>query len=95
MSTELTCEVCHKPFEVRAYRTDTARFCSRSCTNVGTFETREASRLAAIVGKKAHNNRSVPTICKTCGKEFPVSPSRVGTKKYCSQDCYTVAQRDK
>ena len=30
--------------------------------------------------------------CQQCGKTFKVKPSKAGTAKYCSQECYTNAQ---
>lgn len=27
-------------------------------------------------------------ICETCGKAFRVKPSKAGTAKYCSRDCF-------
>lgn len=32
-------------------------------------------------------------ICRTCNKEFRISPSRIGKKKYCSKRCLALSQR--
>lgn len=43
--------------------------------------------------KPAYNNQGFSKICLECGTEFHVAPSRMKKKFYCSQDCYSSAQR--
>jgi hypothetical protein len=89
----LCCKVCNAEFEVRPYRANTAQFCSRRCHNLGTRDKREPARLAAIVGKPAHNSKGVRITCAWCKQLFPVPPSHADSKRYCNNKCYTNAQR--
>lgn len=90
---DLLCQQCGTSFRVKPYRTETAKYCSRRCLNLGTLDARETQRLTAIRGKRAHNNQSVMLLCATCRQPFEVSPSRQTIKRFCSQDCYTTAQK--
>lgn len=88
------CEYCKKPFSVPEWRIRryNVRCCSRACLTYVTRPAREEKRLTAIKSKPAHNNAQVSITCKVCGKEFLVSPSRKGIRKYCSDACMRKAQ---
>lgn len=88
------CEYCGVVFTYRAYRENTARFCSRKCTSIATIAQRETARLKAIQGKPAHNAAGLTTTCRHCGKNFGISPSRVGYTLFCSLDCCRTAKRE-
>jgi len=85
MMITLICLYCKKDFSVKPYRKDKAICCSRKCLWHITREKREPFRLNKIIGKTAHNNKSVAYKCLFCNKEFFDSPSR--KRKYCSKQC--------
>jgi|SRR5215469_3160398 len=87
----LECEYCGGCFSIKPYRRNTARFCSRRCTSIATRPNRENRRLAAIRGKKAHNNASTSVPCAQCGKAVPTPPSRLKQRKFCSIQCRSLA----
>lgn len=87
----LSCRICQGQFYVRPYRSNTAKFCSRRC--LGKAKLNEITRLAAIRGKPAPNSAGLSVPCKTCGRTFSIPPSRIGSKKFCSQFCYATAQK--
>jgi len=91
MPVLLICEYCKIQFSVKPYMAKTARCCSQSCLWHVTKSTREPKRLAAIRGKKAANNGQIQINCHHCKNPFSISPSRLGKKKFCTQDCYTLA----
>ena len=90
----IICIICGKQFNVRPYRTTTAKYCSRSCTNIGTRSLREGARLKAIRGRHAHNYVDLQIACAYCGKIFHCPPSRLLSKSHCSMECYSKAQRN-
>jgi len=87
-----TCLFCQKIFYVRDYRKDIAKCCSRKCLWHITKKDREPKRLKTITGKKAANSANLKINCYLCKKSFFISPSRIHTKKFCSQKCYTESQ---
>jgi hypothetical protein len=89
----IVCRQCGGTFMVRPYRKHSATFCSRRCGALGTVSKREPHRLKAIRGKIAHNNQGMTKSCLQCSKIFRLSPSRLESKHYCSQNCYTQAQK--
>jgi hypothetical protein len=90
----LHCAYCGAAFSVRSYRAATARYCSRRCLNLGTRDSREPARLAAITGRTAPNNAGITCVCEQCGRTFPISPCRRITTRYCSKKCYGIASRN-
>lgn len=44
-------------------------------------------------GQVAHNDSNTNIKCYWCKKEFKISPSRLGIKKYCSKDCYAKSKK--
>lgn len=89
------CLYCNSEFNIKPYRKDTAKCCSRKCLWHITKSQREPKRLAKITGEKAHNNSGMTKICKLCEKEFHISPSRKIIKHYCGMKCYGKAQEAK
>ena len=93
MVVEKRCEYCGGPFWVKPYRANSARFCNRRCTNLGTYDLRIQKQIAAMKGRKPWNDKGVKIVCGHCTKIFKISPSRLGYTVYCSKDCYTKTQR--
>jgi HNH endonuclease len=93
MPISLACEFCGRTVQLRPYRAKTFRFCSRSCLAKAMLPEIQIPRLQAITGKPAHNNAGLTRPCKQCGNQFALPPSRTASKHYCSQDCYSLAQR--
>jgi hypothetical protein len=95
MPIKVSCETCGVTFNVRPYRLRKykVRCCSRSCLNKATAPDREPKRLRAIVGTKPHNFAGIETSCKWCRKTFTLPPSRLGKKKFCSQECHGNSMR--
>ena len=71
MPVECNCIQCGKVFEVKPYKKDTAKFCSRKCQ----WEYKK--------GKP--RGEWITQICPSCGKSFITLKSKA--KKYCSQKC--------
>lgn len=95
MSIPMVCVICGTAFSVRPYRVKkyNVRFCSRRCLGLARIPAIEAPRLAAIRGKAAHNAAGLMKRCDQCGASFRIPPSRQVTKRYCTQSCYSAAQR--
>lgn len=89
----LSCIFCGKQFRVLPYRAKIAKFCSRSCLAKAQLPSIQIPRLAALRGKRPHNFANIQSICHCCAQPFYLPPSRIGIKKYCSQKCYSKAQR--
>ncbi len=87
----LICKYCSNPFQVKPYRKDIAVCCSRKCLWHITKSEREPKRLQQIIGKIAHNNRSISFTCLHCGSTF--KDSRCRTRKYCSKQCVNKAEK--
>lgn len=85
------CEFCGKVVWVRRYRSESFRFCSRPCLGQAQLPAIHTPRLAAIVGKKAHNASGLRATCQQCDKVFAISPSRRGSKRFCSVLCRSKA----
>lgn len=47
----LVCQHCGKEFRVRAYRKDTAKYCSRKCLRLGTEDNKNVEKTCLICGK--------------------------------------------
>ena len=45
--------------------------------------------------KNQFNSDKVFVKCKTCQKEFRISPSRINNVKFCSMDCYSQTKKGK
>ena len=91
----LSCVTCGKAFQVKPYRVRAgkARFCSRRCLGLAMLPAINEPRVRALRGRKAHNNGGIQSLCEQCGKLFSHPPSRLGIRHFCSQLCYTAAQR--
>lgn len=87
------CELCGKGYSVKPYRDKITRFCSRSCLGKARLPEIHVPRLAAIVGQPARNNAGLSISCAHCQRVFSISPSRQHAKRFCSQTCYSAAQR--
>lgn len=46
-------------------------------------------------GHIAHNDSGLTIKCECCDKEFRISPSRIGKKKFCSKECYANSRKGK
>lgn len=46
-------------------------------------------------GQIAYNDSNTIIRCKNCSKEFKISPSRIGKKKYCCKQCYAESKKGK
>ena len=44
-------------------------------------------------GNIAFNDTNTYIICENCKKEFKISPSRLGKKKFCSKECYSESKK--
>ncbi len=80
----ILCHVCQKPFQVKPYRVNTAKYCSRVCLSI------------AYRGQKPRYippTNSVTIVCPQCGKGFTRWTSRLkyGRGKYCSPKCQYTA----
>lgn len=93
MPITVNCHFCGRLFLIKPYQKSVAKFCSRQCLGKARIPEREIPRLAALRGKKPHNFAGVSITCRHCGKNFGIPPSRLGIKKYCSNLCYSNAQR--
>lgn len=71
MPIECKCIQCEKPFMVKPYKKDTAKFCSYECH----WEYKKGKPKGEWITK----------ICPSCGTEFTSLKSR--NKKYCSEKC--------
>lgn len=83
----LICEYCKNKYQVKPYRQNISRCCSRKCLWYITYIDREPNRLKKVTGKKAINNKQQIVKCKFCCLDFLKSPSRTN-KKFCSRQCY-------
>jgi endogenous inhibitor of DNA gyrase (YacG/DUF329 family) len=80
MPVEIVCEVCGSTKQVKAYKAATARFCSHAC------------RLQSLHEKLREDRPKAEHVCAQCGEAYRRSPSGAG--KYCSRDCYDIAQKN-
>ena len=44
-------------------------------------------------GNIAFNDTNTYIMCENCKKEFKISPSRLGKKKFCSKECYSESKK--
>ena len=44
-------------------------------------------------GSVAFNDTNTYIMCENCKKEFKISPSRLGKKKFCSKECYSESKK--
>jgi very-short-patch-repair endonuclease len=79
---KITCKVCGKEFQVKAYRKDKARYCSRACNG-------KAALTGVFEGANSPRYNSVEHICRRCGKIFTVKRAHhdQGKYEYCSNAC--------
>lgn len=79
------CEQCGDMFDVYPYREDSARFCSRECSD---------EYKKGITGEdhaRWKGNKETYT-CEQCGGRFEEYPYR-NSRKYCSEGCYRKAAK--
>jgi 5-methylcytosine-specific restriction endonuclease McrA len=82
---ELTCAECGDSFKVYPHREDTARYCSRECSDASLEgETGE--------GTPAWEGAKVQFTCKECSETFKDLPQR--EREYCSEECYREAAQE-
>ncbi len=89
----LLCAVCNEPFYVPAYRKSTAKFCSRLCAAHVQLAAIRHKANAASKGRKPPNFAGTSIVCEQCGTRFFVPPSRLRSKRFCSQSCFSTTQR--
>lgn len=83
---EKACEQCGDSFEVYPYRADSARFCSRECSD---------KSMAGKTGEQtpAWEDAKEQFTCENCGETFTEYPYR-NDRKYCSKSCYREASQE-
>ncbi|QAS68872.1 eukaryotic-like five-Zn-finger DNA-binding protein [Haloferax tailed virus 1] len=83
---EKECDVCSEPFEVIAFRKDTATCCSREC---------RIEKTRKITGEERYNYSTKEYECVECGGSVERSPSMVHSidRIFCSDDCYDEHRR--
>lgn len=74
---ELICKCCKRTFKVHPYRKDIAKFCCRKCYHKYYKENPY---------KKNYKYNRIILICKQCGDEFEVIPSKL-EQNFCSNKC--------
>lgn len=74
------CEYCGKPLQTKQQK----KYCCIDCRNKAN------ERIAAQL--RHAQAKTVTRICKFCGEEY--HPGVGGRLKYCSDKCYSLAQRD-
>src|SRR5258708_11830962 len=77
---QLACAICGKTFDVKKYRGETARFCSKACTNAWKKTVRGTDHpLYTLVDRT----------CQWCGEPFKAKPAEVryGYALFCSRNC--------
>ncbi len=74
------CLICNKTFSVYRRRKNTAKCCSRKCTDIYLKK--------AMKGKNA--TTKIKKICSICGKDFYVLPCRTNILKHCSKKCSSI-----
>lgn len=94
MKTSKICKCCGTEFFVPKYRANSAIYCSRKCLGKDRVSILHGINVPNIVGKKPHNFKGVSKHCLHCGKEFNLSPSRLGIKKFCKKECYVDWQKN-
>lgn len=77
-----TCLHCSHHFYVEPRRTDTAKYCSRSCLARGY--PRDPSRWPVV--KKA---------CERCGVEYTTKTSHATRRRFCSKQCFYADKKER
>jgi len=85
-SVERQCEYCGKKFMTYPKGNQTARFCSRSCANLG-----RSPEIARRIGD-ANRKPKVERTCLQCGKVFYIRSmgQTSANRKFCSQKCNAI-----
>jgi len=81
------CPICKKEFEKRVYKKCHAVYCSQECAYKG----RSLGYSKRIVKVPYNCKRKEPKNCEICQKEFIY---RKKTQRFCSKECYRVAQKE-
>lgn len=88
---ELECAQCGTSFQVRPYRAETARYCSRSCTARARMLGPDNPKREPGSNAGARNPRwkggPVTLKCQYCGRGFQVNPGKADQRKTCSRNC--------
>jgi len=83
--TKHNCIICKKEFARRGEKSKTAKFCSLKCKGVSQIgNTPNWLKTYIKKSKKPENYLA----CEECGKEFYVSPTKRGNRKFCSRQCH-------
>lgn len=88
MKVEKTCKCCGAIFFVANYRRQTALYCSRKCLATDRICILHSVTIPSLKGQKPYNFKGITKHCAFCSNEFYISPSRLGTKRFCSRACY-------
>jgi hypothetical protein len=94
MQIRKECLCCGVSYNVSKYRAEISKYCSRKCLAKDRVSILHSINVPKMKGNKPHNFKNISIDCKKCGITFSISPSRVGKKFYCSQKCYSEAQRN-
>ena len=84
----VSCQQCHRPFQVWPYREATAKFCSVACKRLA-----DSIELKQRLREKHPNFSRTPRICWYCGQSFTAPPGQdrrnAGSQRvFCSMDCW-------
>lgn len=83
----VTCEWCGDDFQVYPYRADSARFCSRECSDDAKTAVTGSDAARWNGGKPEHE-------CLNCGDTFRRYDTPGRDNDYCSKSCYRKASEE-
>lgn len=85
------CVICGKEFDVRKYRSQTAKYCSYRCRGKGKTLYESGENSAGWTGGQRTK------VCQHCEKEFSQKDNESVTyfreRKFCSQNCSVIGQK--
>lgn len=71
------CEQCGGEFKVKPSRAETARFCSRECTD----------KWQSSKNNPRWKGGNIVKICEHCGGEYEAEPRKQDKRRFCSEEC--------